>query len=65
MDFSQPTRTELLAFVATLDPDVRAIFLHADQFVNETEETLSDSFQVAALVINVFEGYAISKRETT
>ncbi len=56
-------RNALEAYVKTLDPALQDIFRAADRFVAQAEDTLTDDFQIAADLFDVFENAAeLAKR---
>lgn len=48
-----PTRDKVLAYVATLSPAVQAIYRAADDIMLCEEDTGSEEFQFAALVLEM------------
>ena len=52
------TRPELLAYVESLSPDARDLFRLADAMARDVEDTLSEEFQIAAAVLDVFRARA-------
>jgi hypothetical protein len=49
------TRDKFLEYVATLPIGTRGFFYVASAHVDETTDTLSKEFQIAAAILNVFE----------
>ena len=49
------TRDNLLEYVAGLEYELRTIYELADRFMISTNDTLDDSFQLAANVVELFE----------
>ncbi len=52
-------RPDLLRYLATLDADARKLFDLADDVAKCTEDTLSEEFQIAASVLDVFDKRAV------
>lgn len=48
------TRGELLKYVLSLDTDVQRFFFDADGIVSQSRDTLSEEFQIAASIVDVF-----------
>ncbi|MDE2097161.1 MAG: hypothetical protein KGL39_07935 [Patescibacteria group bacterium] len=55
------TRTEIEAFVATLEPPLRQIYQKVYVLVRDAEDTLGNDFQVAARILDAFESTAKSR----
>lgn len=56
------TRTDLLQYIRSLNYDAQKVFYLADRMVIETDDTLSDEFQLAASVVALFEKKAEENR---
>jgi hypothetical protein len=57
MSTKRATRSQTEEFLRTLDPRLMMIYKAADELASETEDTLSDEFQLSAGVTNLFSEY--------
>lgn len=53
-EFLKDTRPEVEKYLQGLEPEIREIYTAAEQFFLVTEDTLSEEFQIAASIIDVF-----------
>jgi len=48
------TRAELDKYLAKLEPEVRQVFVWADDYSKGSSDTLSEEFQIAASIVEIF-----------
>lgn len=57
------TRDDLLRYVSTLGPETQALFHQCDSLEKESSDTLSEEYQIAAAILEIFNERA-KDRET-
>lgn len=48
------TQDEMKAYLATLEPEIADLYKSADGYCQTTDDTLSEEFQLAASIVEVF-----------